>query len=77
MDSFELHDKVCLIVIDYYSLRLISNCLVDFSSESVVHVLEDIFTTRGFPDAIISDNGPQFNPVTFHQFAMHYGFMHG
>ena len=77
MDSFELHDKVCLVVIDYYSLRLICICLVDFSSESVVHVLKDIFTTRRFPDAIISDNGPQFSPVTFHQFAMYYGFMLG
>ena len=76
MDLFEIHGKVYLIVIDYYSRWIESKRLDNLSSESVVYVLKEIFVSHGIPDIIISDNGPQFSAATFRQFAMNYGFVH-
>ena len=76
MDLFELHGKVYLIVIDYYSRWIESKRLGNLSSESVVYVLKEIFASHGIPVIVISDNGPQFSAATFRQFAMNYGFVH-
>ena len=76
MDLFELHGKVYLILIDYYSRWIESKRLDNLSSESVVYVLKEIFASHGIPDIIIWDNGPQFSAATFRQFAMDYGFVH-
>ena len=76
MDLFELHGKVYLIVIDYYSRWIESKRLDNLSSESVVYVSKEIFASHGIPDIIISDNGPHFSAATFRQFAMNYGFVH-
>ena len=76
MDLFELHGKVYLIVIDYYSRWIESKSLDNLSSESIVYILKEILALHGIPNIIISDNGPQFSAATFRQFAMNYGFVH-
>ena len=47
MDLFELHGKVYLFVIDYYSPRIESKRLDNLFSESVVYVLNEIFSLHG------------------------------
>ena len=68
MDSFELYGIVYIIVIDYYSRWIDIKRLDNMSSESIVYVLKEIFASHGIHDIIISDNGPQFNAATFHQY---------
>ena len=46
MDLFELHGKVYLIVIDYYSRWIESKRLDNLSSESVVYVLKEVFASH-------------------------------
>ncbi len=63
MDLFELHGKVYLILIDYYSRWIESKSLDNLSSESIVYILKEILVLHGIPNIIISDNGPQFSPA--------------
>lgn len=49
------------------------------TSSCVITRLRSIFTLRGTPEVVFSDNGPQFQQVTgseFHRFAQEWGFEH-
>jgi hypothetical protein len=43
---------------------------------SIIGAMEQIFSTHGIPDQIMTDNGPPFNSIKFANFAKQSGFHH-
>ena len=76
VDLFELHGKVYIVIVDYYSRWVEYRKLTSLTSEHTIEVLKEVFATRGIPDLILTDNGPQFSAESFAQFAKSYGFTH-
>ena len=76
VDLFELHGKVYIVIVDYYSRWVEYRKLTSLTSEHTNEVLKEVFATHGIPDLILTDNGPQFSAESFAQFAKSYGFTH-
>ena len=76
IDLFELHGKVYIVMVDYYSRWVEFRKLISLTSEHTIDVLKEVFSTHGIPDVIYSDNGPQFSAESLAQFAKTYGFSH-
>ena len=49
-----------LVVIDYKTKYPVTAILRKTTSEDIIYQLEKIFTMFGYPETIVSDNGPQF-----------------
>ena len=75
-DLFHYRGKTHMIVVDYYSRWIEVKRLKDETSQSVIDALKDLFAQHGFPEILISDNGPQYSASQFQQFAKAYGFNH-
>ena len=69
VDLFELHGKVYIGIVDYYSTWVEYRKLTSLTSEHTIEVLKEMFPTHGIPDLILTDNGPQFSAESFAQFA--------
>lgn len=76
LDLFELHGKMYLIVVDYFSRWFETIKLNRIDSESVILSLKNIFCIFGIPDLVKSDRGLQFNSCSFRKFALDYDFVH-
>ena len=76
VDLFELHGKVYIVIVDYYSRWVVYRKLTSLTSEHTIEVLKEVFATHGIPYLILTDNGPQFSAESFAQFAKSYGFTH-
>jgi hypothetical protein len=73
----ELNGNPYLIVVDYHSRYIeIANLENGTTSKCVINHLKSIFARHGVPEALISDNGPQYACNEFAQFATEYGFHH-
>lgn len=68
-----LKDNTYLIVVDYYS-RFPE--VVQLTSQDIIKALKAGFAQYGIPEALVSDNGPQYSSIEFAQFADSYGFEH-
>ena len=75
-DLFDLNGKTYIAIVDYYSRWLEIKRVTSETSESIIKILKEVFSTHGIPDLIISDNGPQFSAETFQEFARDYCFQH-
>ena len=59
VDLFELHGKVYIVIVDYYSRWVEYRKLTRLTSEHTIEV-KKVFATHGIPYLILTDNGPQF-----------------
>ena len=65
-----------LTVIDYYSRHYEIAIMKSTSTENVIESLEEIVSRHGLPQAISSDNGPQFVSEMFEQYLVDHGIKH-
>lgn len=64
MDLFEWANKTCLLIIDYFSRYIEVAELRVTSSEATVCAVNEAFAHHGYPEIVVSDNGPQFSSET-------------
>ena len=75
-DLFELNREQYLLVVYYFSRYPEFVKLASTTSANVIAILKAMFARHGVPETVRSDNGPQFAPMEFTQFAREYGFLH-
>ena len=76
-DLFTHEGENYLIVTDYHSkFPLIESLGNDSSSSKIAKLTSKIFSIFGTPNAIISDNGPQFQGTAYQQMLQSYGVSH-
>lgn len=75
-DLFMWNGQQYLIAVDYYSKYFEIERLHTTTSQAVINKLKNIFARHGIPQAVISDNGPQFSSDLFSNFARSYAFTH-
>ena len=68
--------RTFLIVVDAHSKWLEVTPVSSTSSQQVVRVLRNLFSTHGLPDVIVSDNGTAFTCVEFETFMKRNGIRH-
>ena len=68
--------RTFLIVVDAHSKWLEVTPVSSTSSQQVVRVLRNLFSTHGLPDVIVSDNGTAFTSVEFETFMKRNGIRH-
>ena len=73
-DLFDYKGRQYLVLVDYYNRWLEIEQLVSTTSPAVCNKLMEIFASRGFPDELKTDNGPQFASQAFQSFASKCGF---
>ena len=60
-DLFELHGKVYLLVVDYFSRYIEVQKMNGTTSKEVIVSLKALFSRHGIPAVLVSDNGPQYS----------------
>jgi hypothetical protein len=75
-DLFTLNNREYLLTIDYYSNCIEVDRLYKTTSSEVIHKLKAHCARHGIPDAIISDNGPQFTSKEFAEFMEKWSIEH-
>ena len=65
-----------IVIVDYYSRWVEFRKLISLTSEHTIDVLKEVFSIRGIPGVICSNNGPQFSAELFAQFTKTCGFTH-
>jgi hypothetical protein len=76
MDLFELAHHDYLVIVDYYSKSPEIIPLPDKTTHSVITGCKSVFSRSGFPDVVISDNGPCFSSKMFKDFSKMWKFCH-
>ena len=65
-----------LTVVDQTSRYPVSKILRSTTTTKVIDALHEDFTTFGFPEILVSDNGPQFKSHEFQRYCRQYGIRH-
>ena len=76
IDLCELHNRVLLVICDYYSNFIEVERLNNTTTCGVTKALKAQFARYGVLDTVVSDNGPQFGSKEFAVFAKTWGFTH-
>ena len=77
MDFFQDHHrKKYLIVADYFSKFPYIFPVASAHHFKTINHLHELFTAKGIPAIVMSDNGPPFNGEEFKRFAREFNFMH-
>ena len=63
-----IDNKYLVTYVDYFSSFSEAAITRDISSKSIVKILMNIFARHGYPEKIVSDNGPQFVSQEFNRF---------
>ena len=71
-----IDNKYLATYIDYYSSFPEVAITRDITSKSIVKILMNIFARHGYPEEIVSDNGPQFISQEFRRFLSSKGIKH-
>jgi transposase InsO family protein len=71
-----IDNKYLVTYIDYYSSFPEVAITRDITSKSIVKILMNIFARHGYPEEIVSDNGPQFISQEFRRFLSSKGIKH-
>ena len=74
MDIFHYKRNDYLVIIDYYSRWIEIKQLTSLTSNCMISRLKAVFTTRGIPDVVVSDNGRQFVSDELRKFAKSWCF---
>lgn len=75
-DLCESNGMQYLITVDYYSRFIDVHRLHSTTSQAIIKHLKSLFAVHGFPDVIVSDNGPQFSSREFEQFTARCNIRH-
>ena len=75
-DLFPFKGKEFLITVDYYSNFWEIDQLASTSATTVITKLKNHFARYGYPDTVVSDNGPQFPSGEFAHFSKTWEFKH-
>ena len=75
-DLLEYNGSKYALAVDYFSLYIELAKPSSIDANTVINHLKSIFARHGIPQAIISDNGPQYSAAVFSKFAKDYGFVH-
>ena len=75
-DLYTIDGNDYLIAVDYFSNFWEIDHLIDTKASTVIRKLKCHFDRQGVPEAVISDNGPQFACEQFTIFANQWGFEH-
>ena len=54
VDLFELHGKVYIVIVDYFSRWVEYRKLTSLTSEHTIEELKEVFATHGIPDLILT-----------------------
>ena len=76
MDIFHFQGANYLILVDYTSKFPVVKQLRKIDQRAVITALEETFTERGYPDELISDNGPCYRGEQFCEFLKRKGIKH-
>ena len=68
MDLFEWANKTYLLVYYFSQYMEVAELRVT-SSEATVRAVKEAFAHHGYPETVVSNNGPQFSSETFRTFA--------
>lgn len=71
INMFTLHSKDYIDLVDYYS-----DPLKQTTSSAIIKFMRVQFSRHGIPDALVSNNGPQFASREFAEFAKQWEFQH-
>ncbi len=75
-DLFTWNNEDYLVTVDYYSRYFELDKLHSTTSAAVISKLKASFARHGIPEAVISDNGPQYSSGEFESFARTWEFTH-
>jgi transposase InsO family protein len=75
-DLMELDKSVYLVVVDYYSRFIELAKLENTTTSSVLNHLKSMFSRHGYPQTLVSDNGPQYSSKEFKLYALEHGITH-
>ena len=76
MDFAEREGKSFLVFIDVYSKWLEVIIVPNITTNALIEALRPIFAAHGFPETIVSDNGPAFISAAFSEFCAHNSIEH-
>ena len=75
-DLFQSEGEQYVVVVDYFSRYPEVAKLVSTTSADVIRALKSLFGQHGIPEAIVTDNGPQFDSREFEEFTTKFGIKH-
>ena len=75
-DLFEYKGATYILIVDYFSRFVEILKLSTTTSTSIIVALKTIFCRHGFPETLVTDNGPQYSSAEFHFFSESYDFKH-
>ena len=75
-DLFALNGDTHLIIADYHSKYPIVEKMSTYSSKAVTNITTKVFSMFGFPNTIISDNGPQFTGREYQEMVKQHNIAH-
>ena len=77
MDFAELpNSEYLLIITDDYSRYPVVETVKSTSANTVIPIVDKVFSEFGIPDVVKTDNGPPFNSSAFQSFSQTLGFQH-
>ena len=77
MDFAEFpNSEYLLIITDDYSRYPVVETVKSTSANTVIPIVDKVFSEFGIPDVVKTDNGPPFNSSAFQSFAQILGFQH-
>lgn len=65
-----------VVIIDYYSKFPEILCTTDITSPRIIRWLKEVFARFGYPERLVSDNGPQFTSTLWNNFMKSNGIYH-
>ena len=75
-DIFTIEGRNYVVTVDYYCQFIELDYLPETNSATVITKLSHRFARHGIPDAVVSENGPQYASSEFQCFARHWNFQH-
>ena len=71
-----IKSKHYLVLVDSYSKWPEVSQMNSLNEPATINVLSDIFSHFGFPESLVTDNGPSFQSDEFQRFCMQHGIRH-
>ena len=65
-----------VVIVDYYSKWMEIEHMNSTTAEALIQVMEKIFAAHGYPEEVVSDQGPPFNSDTWRTFLKKKGIRH-
>ena len=75
-DFLEYDRKTYILVVDYYSRFIEIALTTTMTTAQTIRHMQSMFAWHGFPETLVSDNGPQFSSAQFAAFAAKHKIHH-